>query len=60
MSIATDQAANHLDAHAQTIDELHRKLAAAPGVDQERLQTVVTTYKAAFVQFRDDALGCMN
>jgi hypothetical protein len=60
MSIATDQASNHLDAHAQTIDELHRKLAATPGVDQERLQTVVTTYKTAFVQFRDDALGCMN
>jgi hypothetical protein len=60
MSIATDQAAGHLDVHAQSIDELHRKLAAAPGVDQERLQTVVTTYKAAFVQFRDDALGCMN
>ncbi len=60
MSIATNQASNHLDAHAQTIDELHRKLAATPGVDQERLQTAVTTYKAAFVQFRDDALGCMN
>lgn len=60
MSIATDQAAEHIDAHAQSIDELHRKLAAAPGVDQARLQTAVSNLKKAVVQFRDDALGCMN
>ncbi len=60
MSSATDQAAGNLDAHARSIDDLHRKLAATPGVNQERLQTAVVKYKAAFVAFRDDALGCMN
>jgi len=55
-----DQAASSLDAHAQSIDELHRKLAATPGVDTERLQKAADKYKAAHQQFRDDALGCMN
>jgi hypothetical protein len=59
-SATHDQAAAHLDAHAQSIDDLHRKLAATPGVDQARLTTVVAKYKEAFHQFRDDALGCMN
>jgi len=55
-----DQAAAHLDAHAQSIEELHRKLAAAAGANQARLKGAVEKYKAAFVQFRDDALECMN
>ena len=55
-----DEAARSLDAQAQSIDELHRKLAASPGVDQDRLQKAVEKYKAAHQAFRDDALGCMN
>jgi hypothetical protein len=55
-----DQAAGSIDAHAKTIDELHRGLAAMPGCDKERLQKVVDTYKAAHQKFRSDALGCMN
>ncbi|MGZ3499408.1 MAG: hypothetical protein ACXWNK_07870 [Vulcanimicrobiaceae bacterium] len=55
-----NQAARSLDDHAQSIDELHRKLAQTPGVDKERLQNAVDRYKAAHQQFRDDALGCMN
>ena len=57
---AQDQAASNLDAHAQSIDELHSKLASTPGVNQERLKSAVDTLKQAFHKFRDDALGCMN
>jgi hypothetical protein len=59
-SAARDQAAGNLDAHARSIDELHRKLAATPGADQPGLQKAVEKYKGAYNQFRDDALGCMN
>lgn len=55
-----DQAARSIDAHAQSIDELHRTLAQTPGIDKERLQKAADKYKAAHKQFRDDALGCMN
>lgn len=55
-----EQAARSLDAHAQSIDELHRQLAASPGVDRDRLQKAVDKYKAAHQAFHDDALGCMN
>ncbi|HEY5426046.1 MAG TPA: hypothetical protein VIJ77_05795 [Candidatus Tumulicola sp.] len=54
------QAADHLHAHARSIDELHGKLAAMPGVDAHKLQSAVDRYKAAHQQFHDDALGCMN
>jgi hypothetical protein len=60
MATAIEQAAGNLDAHAQSIDELHRKLAATPGINQQRLQTAVTKFKASFSEFRDDALECMN
>jgi hypothetical protein len=59
-SATQEQAARSLDAHAQSIDELHRKLAATPGVDKDRLQKAVDKYKTAHKQFHDDALGCMN
>lgn len=54
------QAAGHIDAHAQSIDDLHQRLAAIPGASKAQLQTAVDTYKAAHQQFRDDALECMN
>jgi hypothetical protein len=60
MASTHDQAIGHLDAHARSIDDLHHKLAAIPGVDTGRLQTAVDRYKAAHQQFHDDALGCMN
>lgn len=61
MATATqEQATSNLDAHAQSIDDLHRKLAATPGVDQQRLKSAVDKFKQAFHQFRDDALGCMQ
>jgi hypothetical protein len=59
-SPAQDQAARHVDAHGQSIDELHRKLTAIAGADKDRLQKAVDKLKAAHKQFRDDALGCMN
>ncbi len=55
-----DEAAQTLDAHTQSIDALHQKLSATPGVDQERLRKAVEKYKAAAQTFHDDALGCMN
>ena len=55
-----DEAARSLDSHARSIDALHDKLAAAPGVDKDRLQRAVDKYKTAHKTFHDDALGCMN
>jgi hypothetical protein len=55
-----DAAAGNLGAHGESIDELHRKLAAAPGVDKPRLQIAVDKYKKAYAQFCEDAQGCMN
>jgi len=52
--------ASSLDAHAKSIDELHRKIAEQVGVDKEKLQKAVDKFKAAHKQFRDDALACMN
>lgn len=49
-----------LDEHVRSIDTLHQKLAAAPGVDQNRLRQAVEKYKAATKSFQDDALACMN
>lgn len=61
MTTATkDTAAHSLDEHARSIDELHEKLAAMPGVDKDRLKHAVAKLKAAHQTFRDDALGCMN
>ncbi len=55
-----EQASRTLDAHGTSIDALHAKLAAMPGIDKERLQAATEKYKKAHQQFRDDALGCMN
>ncbi len=55
-----DEAARTLDAHARSIDALHEKLAATPGMDKNRLQQATDKYKAAHKTFHDDALGCMN
>lgn len=55
-----DEAARSLDSHARSIDALHDKLAATPGVDKDRLQDAVDKYKAAHQAFHDDALECMN
>ncbi len=60
MASAREQASADLDAHGRSIDDLHHKLAAHPGVDKERLQKAVGKYKSAHQAFRDDALGCMN
>jgi hypothetical protein len=49
-----------LDAHTQSIDDLHAKLAAIPGMNQERLAQAVDKFKSAAQAFHDDALGCMN
>jgi hypothetical protein len=60
MSDATSDAKSALDAHGRSIDELHRKLAALPGCDKERLSRAVDKYKAANQAFHDDALGCVG
>jgi hypothetical protein len=59
MSDSNSEAAAVLRAHAQTIDDLHAKLAAIPGCDTERLAVAVQTYKNAHQDFEDDALECV-
>ncbi|HXO18272.1 MAG TPA: hypothetical protein VN909_08870 [Candidatus Dormibacteraeota bacterium] len=49
-----------METHARSIDDLHRKLAALPGCDQQRLAHAVEKYKAAHKVFQDDALGCVG
>lgn len=60
MADARADAANALKTHGDSIDELHRKLAAMPGCDQPRLASAVEKYKAANREFHDDALGCVG
>ena len=55
-----EELSQRINEHAKQIDELHKKLAAAAGVDKEKLQKAVDKFKAAHKQFHDDALGCMN
>jgi hypothetical protein len=55
-----DQISADLDAHGRSIDDLHHKLAATPGIDRDRLKAAVDKYKGAHTAFCDDALGCMN
>lgn len=57
---ANDQIVASIDAHARSIDELHSKLAATPGINEERLQQAVDKLKTAHQQFHSDALACMN
>lgn len=59
MTTQTDTTAA-LEAQGRSIDALHEKLAATPGIDKARLQQAVDKYKAAHKAFHDDALGCMN
>lgn len=49
-----------LEAHGHSIDELHRKLAAMPGADKERLANAVAKLKAAHQAFHDDAQACVG
>ncbi len=51
---------NALNSHAHVIDDLHRKLAALPGCDQQRLAKAVAKFKSAHQEFQDDALGCVG
>ena len=44
-----------LQAHRSSIDDLHQKLAAVPGVQKEQLAKAVVKYKAAVAVFEDDA-----
>jgi hypothetical protein len=44
-----------MEEHKRQIDELHRKLAAMPGVNKERLSIAVEKLKTAHMQFEDDA-----
>jgi hypothetical protein len=60
MSTAKSDAASALEAHGRSIDDLHRKLSALPGCDQQRLAQAVQKYKAAHQAFHDDALGCVG
>jgi hypothetical protein len=59
MSDSKNEAAAALSAHAQTIDQLHAKLAALPGCDTERLTIAIQKYKTAHQVFEDDALECV-
>jgi hypothetical protein len=59
MADSKNEAAAALSAHAQTIDELHAKIAALPGCNTERLTIAVQKYKTAHQVFEDDALACV-
>jgi hypothetical protein len=59
MSDSKNEAAAALSAHAQTIDQLHAKIAALPGCDTARLAVAVQKYKSAHQVFEDDALACV-
>lgn len=56
----TDDAKRALDAHRQSIDDLHAKLQATPGVNKAKLQAVMDRYRTATLKFHEDVLGCMN
>ena len=60
MSDAKSDAASALAAHDRAVDELHRKLAALPGCDKDRLDKAVQKLKAAHQTFHDDALACIG
>lgn len=60
MSDAKADATRSLEAHERSIDELHKRLAATPGINKERLAKAVDKYKAAHKAFHDDALGCVG
>jgi hypothetical protein len=60
MSDAKADAAAALEAHKQSIDDLHKTLMAMPGCDKVRLSQAVAKYKAAAQAFHDDALGCVG
>jgi cell division FtsZ-interacting protein ZapD len=47
-------AAAAVNAHAKSIDDLHAKLAAVPGIDQDKLNAAVAKLKSAFASFQDD------
>ena len=60
MSDTKDKAAAALGDHGHAIDELHKKLAAMPGVDTTRLSMAVVKYKTAHAEFEEDALECIS
>ncbi|MBV9719411.1 MAG: hypothetical protein JOZ77_08825 [Candidatus Eremiobacteraeota bacterium] len=60
MSDSKTDAAQAIDAHGRSIDDLHAKLAAMPGCAKERLAQAVGKYKAAHQAFQDDALECVS
>jgi hypothetical protein len=60
MPTITDDARHALDAHRKTIEDLHQKLAAMPGINKAKLQVALEKYRASMSQFHDDVLGCMN
>jgi hypothetical protein len=53
-----ETAAQILREHERGVAELHRKLAAVPGADGERLRRVVDHHAAAVKAFCDDAQQC--
>jgi hypothetical protein len=58
--MSTTDADDHLAAHAAAIDDLHKKLAATPGVDGAKLTQAVGKLKESYAQFVEDAKGCMQ
>ncbi len=60
MADARSDALQALREHGNSIDALHRKLAAMPGANQQRLSAAVAKYKAAHAAFQDDALECIG
>jgi hypothetical protein len=60
MADAKSEAAKALQEHGNSIDALHQKLAAMPGVNEGRLSAAVAKYKSAHEAFQDDALECIG
>ena len=49
-----------LEAHKQSFEALHQKIAAMPGCNRERLAQAVQKFKAAHQAFADDAQACVG
>jgi SOS response regulatory protein OraA/RecX len=57
MSDAKADALRAVEDHGRSIDELHRKLAALPGCDKDRVAKAIEKVKAAHQVFVEDAQG---
>lgn len=60
MSDAKSEIRRAVEEHGHSLEELHRKIAAMPAVDKEKLSHAVAKLKAAHAAFSDDAQACIG